>query len=157
MRRRKLTAANSKRGPVNTIWLLCSKCGRNEEEVEDDASAVVCHICCAHMGPQVMIKQPTEPEGPQRPKGWHLMKQYVDPEGNVFEMGEAKPELKGTLPMTPIKVKKTKAQRELDKMQRESHLAQKHEKKLLAKKAHDQKKIRHLEDRVSIGEEEPIS
>lgn len=84
------------------------------------------------------------------------MKQYVDPEGNVFEMGEPKPELKGTLPMTPIRVKKTKAQRELDKMQRESHLAQKHEKKLLAKKAHDQKKIRHLEDRVSVGEKEPV-
>jgi hypothetical protein len=38
-----------------------------------------------------------------KPQGWHLMKVYVDSEGNVFHKGKEKPDLKGTLPQTIIK------------------------------------------------------
>lgn len=35
-----------------------------------------------------------------KPRGWHFLKCYVDPEGNYFEFGEEKPELKGTVEPT---------------------------------------------------------
>lgn len=39
------------------------------------------------------------------PQGWHLMKQYVHPDGRVFHKGKEQPNLKGTFPPTPSKQK----------------------------------------------------
>jgi hypothetical protein len=68
------------------------------------------------------------------PRGWHLYKQFVHPDGKVFEYGVEKPELKGTLPVTQVKVntmskferRKKREEKELRKMKR---LAKLHKRK----------------------------
>lgn len=50
------------------------------------------------------------------PKGWRFMKQFVHENGTVYHKGEEQPDLKGTLPPTPLtakepKVKKSKVQK----------------------------------------------
>lgn len=37
-----------------------------------------------------------------KPRGWHLMSEYVDSDGNVFHRGVEQPQLKGTIPPTKI-------------------------------------------------------
>ena len=46
--------------------------------------------------------------GPEKAKGWHWMKEFVDKKGNVFHKGKEQPELKGTLKPTKVKPRKKK-------------------------------------------------
>ena len=72
-------------------------------EVGEDATAVLCHKCvCQTVGPPE-IKGGYVSKG--RPRGWQFMKEFVDPQGNVFHKGKEQPNLKGTL--EPTKVDKT--------------------------------------------------
>lgn len=56
----------------------------------------ICSHCCQYMaGPPAGIKlTPTAPKI-KHPRGWHLLKCYVDSEKNYYEFGVEKPELKG--------------------------------------------------------------
>lgn len=57
----------------------------------------ICSHCCQYMaGPPAGIKLGPKVVKVIHPRGWHLLKCYVDPEGNYFEFGEEKPKLKGT-------------------------------------------------------------
>jgi len=57
----------------------------------------ICSHCCQYLaGPPKGVKLIATIEKVKRPRGWHLLKCYVDAEGNYFEFGEEKPELKGT-------------------------------------------------------------
>ena len=79
-----------------------SRCNR-WSEVGEDATAVLCHKCvCQTVGPPE-IKGGYVSKG--RPRGWQFMKEFVDPQGNVFHKGKEQPNLKGTL--EPTKVDKT--------------------------------------------------
>jgi len=107
-------------------YLLCTKCGNTEVNVDIDVKEIVCHICCAHMGPTITVKAPTI----HRPRGWHKMPVFVDQDGNVFHKGIEKPELKGTLKPTKIKQKikdkKSKFERVLELDKKELELARKY-------------------------------
>ena len=65
--------------------------------------SVLCYKCvCQTVGPPE-IKGGYVSKG--RPRGWQFMKEFVDPQGNVFHKGKEQPQLKGT--MEPTKVDKT--------------------------------------------------
>jgi hypothetical protein len=69
-------------------------------EVGEDSTAVLCYKCvCQTVGPPE-IKGGYVSKG--RPRGWQFMKEFVDPQGNVFHKGKEQPELKGTLEPTKI-------------------------------------------------------
>ena len=69
-------------------------------EVAEDTTAVLCYQCvCQTVGPPE-IKGGYVSKG--RPRGWQFMKEFVDPQGNVFYKGKEQPELKGTLEPTKI-------------------------------------------------------
>ena len=69
-------------------------------EVGEDASAVLCYKCvCQTVGPPE-IKGGYVSKG--RPRGWQFMKEFVDPQGNVFHKGKEQPKLKGTLQPTKV-------------------------------------------------------
>jgi hypothetical protein len=73
----------------------------------------ICSHCCQYLaGPPIGIKiQPMAGRKVEikKPRGWHFLKKFVDSEGNYFEFGEEKPELKGTAdPTFSIKPKEAK-------------------------------------------------
>ena len=72
-------------------------------EVGEGTTAVLCSNCvCQTVGPP-QIKGGYVSKG--RPRGWQFMKEFVDPQGNVFHKGKEQPKLKGTL--EPTKIDKT--------------------------------------------------
>jgi len=79
----------------------------NWSEVGSDAVAVLCSSCT-----QKTVEPPKQPRGyvsKGRPRGWQFMKEFVDPQGNVFHKGVEQPQLKGTLEPTKIEpAEKTK-------------------------------------------------
>ena len=127
VRKSKYTETSTK--PIQTKWLQCSSC-EEEVQVEVETTAVTCWRCAVKKTEPPLIRQaPAKKEGPRKPKGWHLMKVYVDPDGNVFHEGEEKPELKDTLKPTPIRARKSKAQRDAELEKHEAKLVKFHEKK----------------------------
>jgi len=110
--------------------MVCSKgCGQ-AVEVDSSVESVICWYCVSHMvaPPEIRaVQHPTN--GIRKAKGWHFMKVYVDAEGNVFHEGVEQPKLKGTLPQTPIKPKKTKAQKQAAEEKKEKKLLKLYEKK----------------------------
>ena len=126
MRRHKTAVQRS----LTTKNLLCSKCHQREEEVEEMIEEVICHICCAHMGGSPSISQSVKQlVGPHKMKGWQFMNVFVDSEQRVYHKGIEQPELKGTLPITPERPKKSTFQRAQEKAQKEARLATRYEKK----------------------------
>ena len=72
------------------------------------------------------------------PRGWHLYKQFVHPDGRVFEYGEENDKLKGKLPITQVKVNtlsksERRKLRDEKKEKREARLAKQYTKKMKAK------------------------
>jgi hypothetical protein len=47
-------------------------------------------------------KKPAKKSVEGKPRGWHLMAEFVDSEGNAFHKGVEQPQLKGTIPPTKI-------------------------------------------------------
>lgn len=66
-------------------------------------TAVMCWRCLAAKVPFPM--EALIPQHLEYPKGWNMMKEFVDIEGNVYRKGVMQLELKGTLPPTDITVK----------------------------------------------------
>lgn len=148
-RRRKISLEDLK-SKGSTIYhpLLCSKCNKVEVMVDDMVESVICHMCAVHYGPPIVEKKEVQHEE-GFPRGWHLYKQFVHADGRVFEHGQEKPELKGTLQPTVIekKPKLSKYQKEQKKLQKEKKLAEKYKRKqeklekLERKKLREQKKL----------------
>jgi hypothetical protein len=127
MRTRKVTTLDRK--PIQTKELACEICAEELVEVDESTVAVTCWRCAQKKVEPPIFKQPVAPDGPKRARGYHLMPLYIDPAGNVFHKGVERPELKGTLEPTPIKAKKTKAQKEAEKEKKEAKLAKLYKKK----------------------------
>lgn len=129
MKVRKSKYTENSRKPIQIKWLKCSTCDE-EVEVEESVASVTCWRCAMKRTEPPVIHQVKEKsDKPKKPKGYHLMKVYVDPEGNVFHKGKEQPELKGTLKPTPIKLKKTMAQKDIEQQKKDAKLVKFHEKK----------------------------
>ena len=84
------------------LWPFLEKHPRCDSwsEVGPDVAAVLCWKCvCKTVGPPE-VKGGYVSKG--RPRGWQFMKEFVDPQGNVFHKGKEQVELKGTLEPTKI-------------------------------------------------------
>jgi len=69
-------------------------------EVNPDTKAVLCYKCVSQTVGPPEIKGGYVSKG--RPRGWQFMKEFVDPQGNVFHKGKEQSHLKGTLEPTKI-------------------------------------------------------
>ena len=148
MRRRKKIVSEVilHKHPLKKKQLLCSKCSIYEETVDEDVIEVICWHCCVIMGGPPPETKKSEQTGPHRPKGWKFMKVYVDSEQNVFHKGIEQPELKGTLTPTIEKPKKSKFQKEQEKVEKEQRLAERHMKKMEKVKLAEEKKQQKLDE-----------
>jgi hypothetical protein len=152
LRKRKVTKNGAELKKNHSFKMLaCSKeCGR-EEKVDFETASVICWQCTAKSMPAPEIKYaPPKIEGPIKPKGWHFMEVFVDSEKNVFHKGKEQPELKGTLPVTPLKPKKTRAEKDAIKQKKENKLAKLYKKKqFLKEKENGKKQIRQNTNNIS--------
>jgi hypothetical protein len=65
-------------------WLDCKICGIDGQYVAGDIKAVTCGRCTVGLtDPPAEKVKPLE----KRPRGWHLMKTYISPSGEVFHRG----------------------------------------------------------------------
>ena len=92
-------------------YMICKVCQSEYVEVEENISAVTCHMCvqrkCLSSMPMDKFFKSVKPKT-GRPAGWHFMNEFVDKDGNVFHKGKEQPDLKGTLPPTKVKPRKKK-------------------------------------------------
>lgn len=93
---RKGTAWNERAGAMYK-WMECKRCGQMAKCGEDSKS-VTCNDCVQEMvGPIETSYVKSD-----KPRGWTLMAEFVDKDGNVYHKGVEVPELKGTLEPTAI-------------------------------------------------------
>ena len=91
---RKGTAWNEREGAIYK-WMECKRCGQMAK-CGEDATSVTCHDCVQEMvGPVENTYKKSD-----KPRGWTLMREFVDKQGNVYHKGVEAPELKGTLEPT---------------------------------------------------------
>ncbi len=113
------TKAKTIKRSQETHTIECKFCGV-EKQASVDTTGYTCWQC--------VIEQYWSPmDGPKKktigyPKGWRFMKEFVHENGTVYRKGEEQPDLKGTLPPTPIqqkepKVKQSKAQKAQQKQE----------------------------------------
>ena len=84
------------------MWSFLQKHPRCNEwsETGPDTAAILCWRCVNKtVGPPEM-KGGYVSKG--RPRGWQFMKEFVDPQGNVFHKGKEQIQLKGSLKPTEI-------------------------------------------------------
>ena len=116
--------------------LMCNKdCGR-EVKVDQQVESVQCWYCTAmRVAPPEVRTAPakTTDSKDKKPRGYHLMQVFVDKEGNVFHRGVIQHTLQGSLPVTPTKPKKTRAEKDAIKSKKEERLAKLYKKKQLLK------------------------
>jgi len=96
---------------IDTDWwghqFLGDKPRCNEwSEVGASSTAVLCPKCVNKTVGPPEVKGGYISKG--RPRGWQFMKEFVDPQGNVFHKGKEQPKLKGTLKPTEPKPPKKK-------------------------------------------------
>jgi|ETNvirnome_6_100_1030635.scaffolds.fasta_scaffold02227_10 hypothetical protein len=91
-------------------YMQCEICGSYVQGVSNEAESVTCSRCVLFLITSIESKESKRVVNKRiskGPRGWHLMKEYVDKEGRVFHKGKEVPELKGTLEPTKIKKKKS--------------------------------------------------
>lgn len=76
-------------------------CDSDSVMVDESCIRVVCSVCIAH------ITAPGDPDLKKQerinyPKGWALLKEFVDERGNVYHKGKEQESLYGTLPPTDV-------------------------------------------------------
>ncbi|MAG27207.1 hypothetical protein CMI47_16870 [Candidatus Pacearchaeota archaeon] len=79
-------------------YMECKLCGQMAPVCED-TTAVTCSDCIAESWEPFNNAQKLS----DKPRGWTLMKEFVDKNGNVYHKGKEQQELKGTLKPTKIK------------------------------------------------------
>ena len=85
-------------------------------EVNPDTTATLCHRCVNKTVSPPEMKGGYVSKG--RIRGWQFMKEFVDPQGNVFHKGKEQPNLKGTLnPTEPKPAKKKLSKQEKTELQ----------------------------------------
>ena len=146
MRRKKVSKMNEKQVEKlhltsKTHWLSCA-CGK-EVECDSDSVAITCWKCTTVLAPPAenLLKPLSEilaerEAKSQFPPGWKFMKIFVLKDGTVYERGEEKPDLKGTLPATDVdamklerkKKKKGLKQKLIEKDAKNEEMAEQHKK-----------------------------
>lgn len=120
-------------GPIrrHAIKQLACECG-TIMDVPDDTVSVRCPNCVLKenlkLYPPKWLTEPDKKEPKfKRPRGWHWLKLYVDPDGNVFRSGKECPKEKGKFKPTVVdqskhtKAKKKKiSKREKDRLYRKN-------------------------------------
>jgi len=146
----------------STKFVYCrNNCGR-QLEIDYLAESGLCSICTTNLAPpnQFLLMSKEELEDIRKKtkkfnlKGWHLMKKFVDKEGNVFEYGKENSELKGQFPITDIdaikqsrkKDKKTTREKNLEEVENDEELAKRHRKKRQIQKRQREDKQKKLEE-----------
>ena len=102
---RKGTAWNEREGQLYK-FMECKLCGQMAKTSEDSIS-VTCSQCVIEMWEPLdtgYIKS-------DRPRGWTLMAEFVDKDGNVYHSGKEQPDLKGTLSPTTVEKNKKPSKR----------------------------------------------
>ena len=125
----------------NIKYMQCKICGNYVTGVSDNATSVTCSNCVLGLIP---FEPPKKYIPTGKPPGWQWMKEFIDKDGNVYHKGVAQPDLKDTLPPTPIKPKKKNKKTRKTK---EQILIQRHkEKKIILKqdKKRKQKQIKKV-------------
>jgi len=147
-KRRHVTKSENKslRSKISTKTLVCEKKGCTREiEVDSSTESVICWECVQNMvgcdakylvQPGAKVEKTKSEDG--FPRGYHLYKQFVHADGRVFEKGKENTTLKGTLPVTQVKVNTlTKTERrklrEAKKEKKEARLAKRYAKKMKMK------------------------
>jgi len=129
---------------VSLKKMKCERCNENTEMVDYSTVSVVCSACVQKMvgiDPKFLrsSKEKSEKKAATGfPRGWHLYKQFVHHDGRVFELGKENEALKGTLPVTQVKVntlskferRKLREDKKLRKMKRLAKLRKKLKKEL---------------------------
>ena len=90
-------------------YLECKSCGQMIC-AGDDAKEITCSDCIMEL-----VEPPKKVYKPSgKPRGWHLMEEFVDTDGVVYHKGVEVPKLKGKRPITPLKStpKLSKAQKQ---------------------------------------------
>tara|TARA_R100001377_G_C3170387_1_gene102861 strand:- start:341 stop:871 length:531 start_codon:yes stop_codon:yes gene_type:complete len=97
------------------LWSFLEKHPRCNEwsETGPSTSAILCWRCVNKTVGPPEIKGGYISKG--RPRGWQFMKEFVDPQGNVFHKGKEQVTLKGTLNPTIIDVTPKKKLSKQDK------------------------------------------
>jgi len=141
-----------------TKTLQC-KCGRSVE-VDIGAEEATCWKCVTKMAPPSahLLQSPEErqkerDEQKKYPKGWRLFKYFVLPDGKVYERGQEKPELFGTMQPTDVDTirkerkanKKTTREKNIEEQNEIEKLAKKHERAKKEKEKAARKKEKHIE------------
>jgi|WetSurSiteA1Bulk_404760.scaffolds.fasta_scaffold18843_1 hypothetical protein len=140
------------------IDLDCSKgCGKTVR-VDSNVVSVICWHCTAmSVAPPDIKPVYKKTDAPRKPKGWHFMKVFVDSEGNVFHEGKEQPSLKGTLPATTIKPRKSMAEKEKEEAKKQKKLLKLYEKKKRLKEQNGNNQIGMGSDNLPERKEEPVS
>ena len=98
----------------------CSRCGK-EIRISESSVSGICYMC-------IMSKLPVDESltkiKSDKPRGWAFMKMYVDKDGNVFELGIEKPELKGLHEPTDVEALKSKQKKKKVKTKAEKQKEQ---------------------------------
>jgi len=94
---RKGTSWNEREGALYK-WMECKRCGQMAK-CGEDSQAVTCNDCVQELvGPIEASYKKSD-----KPRGWTLMNEFVDKDGNVYHKGVEVPELKGSLEPTENK------------------------------------------------------
>jgi len=127
-------------------WWRGNYCGE-WTEVSLHTTATLCNKCVNKVTEPPTITPRYKPTG--RPKGWQWMNEFVDTEGVVYHKGVEQASLKGTLPVTLIKVQKKKRLTKKDRESRKRTLmAELYDLKKQAKKVTLKKDIKSVESQI---------
>ena len=110
MKRRKVTSKDTRPRIANLKKMNCvnfAKC-RETVMVDQECIEVLGPICVTKrvgVDPKLLTQtKKVSKNSTGFPRGWHLYKQFVHPDGRVFEYGKESVKLKGKLPVTQVKV-----------------------------------------------------
>ena len=119
LKKRKVLRNTKERQKTNELYakgersqdLKCRKCWKWVYGVDIQALSVTCGECVQH-------EIPYEPPAPKstKPRGWHLLSEFVDKDKKVYHKGVEMPDLFGT--KRPTKMKKVKKDDDAPKQKR---------------------------------------
>ena len=152
MKRHKMVTKDTRPRIANLKKMNCdnfAKCGETVMVDQETISVLGPKCVCSRVGidPKLLVQTKKVVKAATGfPRGWHLYKQFVHPDGRVFEYGKENAKLKGTLPVTQVKVNTlTRTQRrrlrEEKQEKRDARAAKRYAKKM--------KKLKKEEERVA--------
>ena len=99
------TKWNEREGAIYR-YMECKLCGQMAK-CGEDTTAITCSDCVNEMSDPVESTYKKS----DKPRGWTLMSEFVDKDGNVYHRGIEQSKLKGTINPTPVVKSSTPAKR----------------------------------------------